>query len=222
MLKNIKINCPLNTVQIDVLRIKPTVLYDTNSVIRKHFSTNFTVQHKPSQAKLGELCPPPGPRPFNSYSIDCLAIYYFSIQIINLISKIEHTAIEGVQGRLWAQQNDLRSLLIRRITCKSLKVNKTETASGDQNARCGDKMAEARRCGKRHGDGFPSRSFCVSGSSRGHFFKAQGGSDLPPSYCSQITHWLKIQFWSLFMCIFRNKTIGCSDKKSVKSTLCTS
>ena len=39
-----------------------------------------------------------GPRPFNSYSIDCLAIYYFSIQIINLISKIEHTAIEGVQG----------------------------------------------------------------------------------------------------------------------------
>ena len=98
-----------------------------------------------------------GPRPFKSYSIDCLAIYYFSIQIINLISKIEHTAIEGVQGRLWAQQNDLRSLLIRRITCKSIKVNKTKTASGDQNARCGDKMAEARRCGKRHGDGFPSR-----------------------------------------------------------------
>ena len=60
LLKNIKINCPLNTLQIDVLRIKPTVLYDTNSVIRKHFSTDFTVQHKPSQAKLGELCPPPG------------------------------------------------------------------------------------------------------------------------------------------------------------------
>ena len=59
MLKNIKINCPHNTVQIDVLRIKPTVLYDTNSVIRKHFSTNFTVQYKLSQAKLGELCPPP-------------------------------------------------------------------------------------------------------------------------------------------------------------------
>ena len=37
-------------------------------------------------------------------------------------------------------------------------------------------------------------SFCVSGSSRGHFFEAQGGSDLPPSYCSEITHWLKIQF----------------------------
>ena len=31
LLKNIKINCPHNTVQIDVLRIKPTVLYDTNS-----------------------------------------------------------------------------------------------------------------------------------------------------------------------------------------------
>ena len=58
LLKNIKINCPHNTVQIDVLRIKPTVLYDTNSVIRKHFSTKFT-EHKPSQAKLGELCPPP-------------------------------------------------------------------------------------------------------------------------------------------------------------------
>ena len=54
------INCPHNTVQIDVLRIKPTVLYDTNSVIRKHFSTKFTVQYKPSQAKLGEFCPPPG------------------------------------------------------------------------------------------------------------------------------------------------------------------
>ncbi len=37
-----------------------SVLYDTNSVIRKHFSTKFTVQYKPSQAKLGELCPPPG------------------------------------------------------------------------------------------------------------------------------------------------------------------
>jgi len=51
LLKNIKINCPHNTVQIDVLRIKPTVLNDTNSVIRKHFSTNFTVQYKPSQTK---------------------------------------------------------------------------------------------------------------------------------------------------------------------------
>ena len=60
LLKNIKINCPHNTVQIDVLRIKPTVPYDTNSVIRKHFSTKFTVQYKPSQAKLGELCQPPG------------------------------------------------------------------------------------------------------------------------------------------------------------------
>ena len=59
-MKNIKINCPHNTVQIDVLRIKPTVLYDTNSVIRKHFSTKFTVQYKPIQAKLGKLCPPPG------------------------------------------------------------------------------------------------------------------------------------------------------------------
>jgi len=39
---------------------QPTVLYDTNSVIRKHFSTKFTVQYKPSQAKLGELCPPLG------------------------------------------------------------------------------------------------------------------------------------------------------------------
>ena len=63
LLKNIKINCPLNTVQIDVLRIKPTVLYDTNSVRRKHFSTKFTVQYKPIQAKLGELCPPPGAIP---------------------------------------------------------------------------------------------------------------------------------------------------------------
>ena len=60
MLKNIKINCPHNTVPIDVLRIKPTVLYDTNSVVRKHFLPKFTVQYKPSQAKLGELCPPPG------------------------------------------------------------------------------------------------------------------------------------------------------------------
>ena len=163
-----------------------------------------------------------GPRPFNSYSIDCLAIYYFSIQIINLISKIEHTAIEGVQGRLWAQQNDLRGLLIRRITCKSIKVNKTK-----QQAEI--KMRGAETKWQRLGDvardmEMVSRagSFCVSGSSRGHFFEAQGGSDLPPSYCSEITHWLKIQFWSLFMCIFRNKTIGCSDKKSVKSTLCTS
>ena len=54
-----KINCPHNTVQIDVLKIKTTVLYDTNSVIRKHFLTKFIVQYKPSQAKLGELCPPP-------------------------------------------------------------------------------------------------------------------------------------------------------------------
>ena len=59
LLRNIKINCPHNTVQIDVLRIKPTVLYDTNSVIRKQFLTKFTVQYKPSQAKLGEICPPP-------------------------------------------------------------------------------------------------------------------------------------------------------------------
>ena len=59
MLKNIKINCPHNTVQIDVLKIKPTVLYDTKSVIRKHFSTKSTVQYKPGQAELAELCPPP-------------------------------------------------------------------------------------------------------------------------------------------------------------------
>ena len=53
LLKNIEINCPLhNTVQIDVLRIKPTVLYNTNSVIRKHFSTKFTVQYKPSLSEL--------------------------------------------------------------------------------------------------------------------------------------------------------------------------
>ena len=59
LLKNIKINCPHNTVQIDVLKIKPTVLYDTKSVIRKHFSTKSTVQYKPGQAESAELCPPP-------------------------------------------------------------------------------------------------------------------------------------------------------------------
>jgi len=66
--------------------------------------------------------------------------------------------------------------LIRRITSKSIKVNKTKTASGAQNARCGDKMAEARICGKRHGDGFLGKSFCVSGSSRGHFWRLMANS----------------------------------------------
>ena len=46
---------------------KRQVLYDTNSVIRKHFSTKFTVQYKPGQAKLGEVCPPPDNNDFTKF-----------------------------------------------------------------------------------------------------------------------------------------------------------